>query len=203
MDIKFKFSTFLKLARRFLTASGGLARKLLALEFVFAVSGIDFSDTRWASLVAAILYVENVPTKTNTEECITRLKKLAKKGDETATAALEDNAPEREIFFILFDLFQSVSEQQLAEEKKRFETNDDVTTADLALTAARQSLLAFYSQPINYLAFQAMEYLFGGNMNSESLKTVFTITQGNPDFAAKLTSRKQGSKSVILPSQKI
>ena len=192
MDIKFKISTHLKLARRFLTAGGGLARKLLAVEFGFAVSGIDFSETRWASLVAAILYVANVPTKINTDESVRRLKVLAKEGDETAKAALDDNAPEREIFFILFDLFQSVSEQQLAEEKKRLETNDDVTTADLALTAARQSLLAYYCQPINYLAFQAMEYLFGGDMNDVSLKTIFTITQGNPDFAAKLTSTKTG-----------
>ena len=194
MDFKFKFSTHLKLARQFLTAGGGLGRKLLAVEFGFTTSGIDFVDTRWASLVTAIQYVANLPSTYSTEKARERLTLLADNGDETAQAALDDNAPPREIFFVLFDLFQSVSEDQLRKEKKlRLDTNDDVTTADLSLSMARQELLKYFAQPVNFLAFQSMEILFGGNVDGdESLKTIFTITQGNPHFAAKLTSKKTG-----------
>jgi len=95
----------------------------------------------------------------------------------------------------LFDLFQSVTEQQLSKEKKALlEVNDDVTTADMSLGAARQTLLAYFAQPLHFLAFQVIEYFFGGDAGTqvESIKTVFSITQGDPNFAAKLTSKHTG-----------
>lgn len=193
MDRTFKFTSHLKLARQFLTAGGGVARKLLAIEFGFAAHKIDLTETRWSSVVNALLYVANFPTKHNTEQSIKRLKELAAKGDETAKAALDDSPPEREIWFILFDLFQSVSLEQLEKEhKRRIDSGSDVTTADMALSKARKILLDYFSQPKNFLAFQAMQILFGGNADNESLKTIFTITQGNPCFEAKLTSKDTG-----------
>jgi hypothetical protein len=195
MDVSFKISTHLKLARQFLTAGGGLARKLLAVEFGFTASSIDFVDTRWASLVNAVLYVANLPSDHNNRMAQQRLQELADNGDETAQAALDDRPPPREVFFILFDLFQSVTEQQLAKEKKALlEVNDDVTTADMSLAVARQTLLAYFAQPLHFLAFQVIEYFFGGDAGTqvESIKTVFSITQGDPNFAAKLTSKHTG-----------
>jgi hypothetical protein len=195
MDRTFKFTSHLKLARQFLTAGGGVARKLLAIEFGFAAHKIDLTETRWASVVNAILYVANFPTKFNTTQSIIRLKELAAKGDATAQAALDDSPPEREIWFILFDLFQSVSLEQLEKEsKRRIDAGSDVTSADMALPKARQLLLHYFTQTKNFLAFQAMQFLFGGNAETgtESLKTIFTITQGNPCFEAKLTSKDTG-----------
>jgi hypothetical protein len=66
MDVSFKISTHLKLARQFLTAGGDLARKLLASSLgLLLASSIDFVDTRWASLVNAVLYVANLPSDHN------------------------------------------------------------------------------------------------------------------------------------------
>ena len=111
------------------------------MEFGFAVSGIDFRDFGGLHWLLQILYVANVPTKKSTIESIIRLKALDKEADETATAALEDNAPERKFFFILFDFFQRAYEQQLAEEEKRLETNDNVTHISTVKSAETVSSL--------------------------------------------------------------
>jgi hypothetical protein len=75
---------------------------------------------------------------------------------------------------------------------RRIESGSDVTTADMILPKARKILLDYFTQPKNFLAFQAMQFLFGGNEDNESLKTIFAITQGNPCFEAKLTSKDTG-----------
>jgi hypothetical protein len=89
------------------------------------------------------------------------------------------------------------------------EIDDDISCkGEISLTKARKSLLEYYAQPQNFLAFQVIDILFGGNSSGdnssggnsedkekdkvEDLKTVFSITQGNPNFAAKLTSKHTG-----------
>ena len=72
LDKEFKYTTNLKLMRHFLTAGGGVGRKLAALEFGFTVSGVDFCETRWASLVYAILYVANKQSPSHLARCLQR-----------------------------------------------------------------------------------------------------------------------------------
>ena len=74
MDRTFKFSSHLTLARQFLTAGGGVARKLLDLQRIRD----DLTKTSWI----ALLYVANFPTKHNTEQSIKRLKELAAKAKQ-------------------------------------------------------------------------------------------------------------------------
>ena len=193
MDSTFKMSSHLKMARGFLTAGGGVARKLLAVEFAISVSGLDVVDTRWASLVYAICTAANIPSPASMEKATKRLQELADGGDATAKAALDDKPPDREVFYVLYDLFESVTEAELAD--KNLKASDDVTgSAEVTLSAARAKLLKYYAQPQYFLAFQVINILFGGDSDqkTEKLKTVLTITQGNPHFASKLTSKESG-----------
>jgi hypothetical protein len=192
MDSTFKMSSHLKLARRFLTAGGGVARKLLAVEFAISVSGLDVVDTRWASVVYAICNAANVPSLASKEKATKRLQELADRGDVTAKAALEDTPPEREVFYILYDLFESVSEAEIA--GKYLNASFELGGAEFSLSAARAKLLKYYAQPQNFLAFQVINIFFNGDSDKkiEKLKTVMSITQGNPNFVSKMTSKESG-----------
>ena len=90
LDAEFQFSSHLASIRGFINAGGGMARKLLAAEFGVCVSGIDFCDTRWASLIAAIVYMISPQTDANMKMARSRLEELAAAGDESAKAALEE-----------------------------------------------------------------------------------------------------------------
>ena len=192
MDKDFKFSSYLKLLRSFMTAGGGVARKLLALEFGFTASGVDFCDTRWASLVFAILYVANKQSAGHLKLAEDRLKELSAAGDQTATDALKHPASPQVVFNVVHDFVESVLEENLS--SRRTEESDDVDRNELSLPEAKKKLLKYFSQPLNYLAFQLIDLILGGDVGdkTEKLPTLFSITQGNPEYAARLKSSTTG-----------
>ena len=191
MDKEFKFTTNLKLMRHFLTAGGGVARKLMALEFGFTISAVDFCDTRWASLVFAILYVANKQTPAHLNMAKKRLQELASQGDATAKDALDrDDGEAQVIFNVLHDFVESVLEEDLGKRKEM----DDVDAAEASLPEAKKKLLRYFSQPLNYLGFQLIDIILGGDVGdkTEKLPSLFSITQGNPSYAARLKSSVTG-----------
>ena len=190
MDKDFKLCTNLKLMRHFLMAGGGVARKLIALEYGFTISGVDFCDTRWASLVHAILYIANKQTPGHLRLARERLEELAAQGDATAQEALDKPAPPAVIFNVLHDFVEGVLEKDL---EKRMEM-DDVDAAEASLPEAKRKLLKFFSQQVHYMAFQLIDVILGGDVGdkTEKLPTLFSITQGNPAYAARLKSSVTG-----------
>jgi hypothetical protein len=190
MDKEFKLCTNLKLMRHFLTAGGGVARKLIALEYGFVISGVDFCDTRWASLVHAILYIANKQTPGHLKLAKERLQELAAQGDDTAQEALDNPAPPQVIFNVLHDFVEGVLEEHLERRREM----DNVDAAEASLPEAKRKLLRFFSRQENYMAFQLIDVILGGDVGdkTEKLTTLFTITQGNPAFAARLKSSVTG-----------
>ena len=190
LDKEFKYTTNLKLMRHFLTAGGGVGRKLAALEFGFTVSGVDFCETRWASLVYAILYVANKQSPSHLAAANKRLQELADAGDATAQDALANPGPTRVVFNVIYDFVESLTEDSL---KQRMET-DDVAAAEASLPEAKKKLLKYFSQPLYFLAFQLIDLILGGDVGdkTEKLPSLFSITQGNPDYAARLKSSVTG-----------
>lgn len=84
--------------------------QLLALEYGIAVSGIDFTDTRWASLIKAILYIANKQSPADLQKARDRLQELADAGDATAKDALEEEDVSLVIFNVLYAFIESISE---------------------------------------------------------------------------------------------
>jgi len=115
LDNKFKMSSNLKRMRSLLTAGGGSARKLLAIEYGFTTSGIDFADTRWASMVKAVLYVANEQSKFDMAAAAKRLRELAQQGNEEAAAAADAAEVRQVVFNVLFEYVEALTEQQLAD----------------------------------------------------------------------------------------
>ena len=190
LDKEFKFSSNLKLMRQLLTAGGGVGRKLLALEFGFTISGVDFSDVRWASLTYAICYVANKQDPKHLEAAKKRLQMLADNGDATAKEALDNPGDPRVVFNVLYDMVDSVSEEALSKRKE----DDDVAANEASLPVAKKRLLKYFSQPMNYLGFQLVDIVLGGDVGdkTERLASLFSITQGSPKYAARLKSSVTG-----------
>jgi hypothetical protein len=202
LDKEFKFSSNLKLMRHFLTAGGGVGRKLLALEFGFTVSGVDFCDTRWASLVHAICHVGNKQEPKHLEAAKKRLQMLADNGDATAQEALDNPGDPRVVFNVLYDMVDSVSEEALNKRKE----DDDVAANEASLPVAKKKLLKYFSQPYNYLGFQLVDIVLGGDVGdkTERLSSLFSITQGDPKYAARLKSSVTGDvPSAVTATQNL
>jgi hypothetical protein len=189
LDSTFKISSNLKTLRSFLNAGGGSAKKLLALEYGIIASSIDFADTRWASLVKAILYVANEQSPASLEKARERLKALAEAGDDpVAAAALAEVDKPEMVCNAIYAFVEGVAEKELA---KLQEASDDV---EQNLKKSRKDLLNFFGDLTAFAAMQAVDILFGGSKEEgvESLKTIMTITQGDANYANKLTSRNTG-----------
>lgn len=197
-DKEFAFTTNLKLARSFLTAGGGVARKLLALEYGLSVSRVDFTDTRWASLVKALLYIANALTDLDMKKARERLEELAEAGDKTAQDALEEPDVKEIVFNTFYAFVESVSEESLAKLKE----GDEVHSAEADLSKAKQKLLKFFSQPSSFAAFQAVDLLLGGDVGdaTEKLPTLTTLTQGSPSYGATLSSSVTGTVPDVVRS---
>jgi hypothetical protein len=189
LDAKFKFSTNLKRMRGLLTAGGGSARKLLAIEYGFTTSSIDFADTRWASMVKAVLYVANEQSKRDMELAAKRLRELAAEGNVEAAAAAAAVEVRQKIFNVLYEYVEALTEQQLADVRQ-----DDGEAVEESLTKNRKELLKFFSSLTTFAAFQLVDIVFGGSKDDgvERLPTLFTITQGSPSYASALSSRTTG-----------
>ena len=84
----FNMSTHLKQLRGYITAGGGSSRRALLAEYALTLSGIDFADTRWATLIAAIRYMMTDQTQDELDRADARLKELAAKGDAEAARAV-------------------------------------------------------------------------------------------------------------------
>jgi hypothetical protein len=192
-DKKWKMATHLKLLRSFLLAGGGSAKKLLALEYGLAVSNIDFADTRWVSQYKAILYYANKQSPRSLKLARERLQELSDAGDKTAKEALEEPDVPRSVYAIGFDIIEGIAEEDL--KKMR-------SGSELDLSKTKKELLKYFAQSQTYLAFQLMDILFGGSDDSENIATIFKVAQGDPDFAAKLTSRSTGAIPDALSSAK-
>ena len=123
--------------RSLLTAGGGSARKLLAIEYGFAVSGVDFVDTRWGSLVKAVLYIANVQSKKDLARARERLKELAADGDTTAADALAEPDSASMIFNVLYQFVEAISAQDLE--------RDACREADLS--QKKMDLLKYFANP--------------------------------------------------------
>jgi hypothetical protein len=193
LDTKFKFSSNLKRMRSLLTAGGGSARKLLAIEYGFTISGIDFADTRWASMVKAVLYVGNEQSRRDMSLAARRLRELAELGNVEAAAAAEAAEVRQIVFNVLYEYVEALTEGQLADARK--EDGEDV---EESLTKSRKELLKYFSSLTIFAAFQLVDIVFGGSKEEgvEKLPTLLTITQGSPNYASTLSSRTTG----VVPS---
>jgi hypothetical protein len=194
IDKKFRISTNLKSFRGFLLAGGGSAKKLLAVEYGFTVSGIDFSDTRWASLIKAICYAASKQTVKNLADARLRLTELAEGGDKTAKDALEEPDNARTVFNVLYDFVESVSEDDL--EKRKGSREED-------LSATKAKLLKYFASPLNFAAFQLVDILFGGDARegTEKVTTIVSLTQGNANWGPHLRSSVTGTVSTACVTQ--
>jgi hypothetical protein len=94
------------------------------------------------------------------------------------------------IFNVVHDFVEGILEESL---NKRREV-DDVDAAEASLPEAKRKLLKYFSQPLHYMAFQLIDIILGGDVGdkTEKLPTLFSITQGNPDYAARLKSSVSG-----------
>jgi len=194
IDEKFKVATNLKKFRSFLTAGGGVARKLLALEYGIAVSGVDFADTRWASFVAAILYIANPQKAKDLKAANERLQELKDAGDETAAAALAAPVTEMRMFNVIYQFLESITEESLESRK----ASDSIGEAEASLPAIRTELLEFFSSQEVFATFAMIDLVLGGDSEDgvEALPSLMKITQGDARFASKLTSRETGTVPV-------
>jgi hypothetical protein len=188
LDSTFKISSNLKTLRSFLNAGGGSAKKLLALEYGIVASSVDFADTRWASLVKAILYVANEQSPASLDKARTRLVALAEAGDAVAGAAVAELDKAELVGNAIYAFVEGVAEKELAKLQK---DSDDV---EQNLKKSRKDLLNFFGDLTVFGALQAVDILFGGSKEEgvESLKTIMAITQGDANYANKLTSRTTG-----------
>jgi hypothetical protein len=188
LDSTFKISSNLKTLRSFLNAGGGSAKKLLALEYGIMASSIDFADTRWASLVKAILYVANKQSPASLDKARKRLEDLAAAGDDVAAAAVEEVDKPETVGNAIYAFVEGVAEKELAKLQK---ASDNV---EENLKKSRKDLLNFFGDLTIFAAMQVVDILFGGREEEgvESLKTIMTITQGDANYANKLSSRTTG-----------
>jgi hypothetical protein len=187
-DSKYKLASNLRLTRAFLNAGGGVGHKLLAMEFGITASRVDFCDTRWASLLKAILYLVNAQSPKELEKARERLEELAASGDATAAEALDVADDPRLVFNVLYELIESISEDDL---KDRVLQTDSV---DGSLTKAKQSLRKFYANLDALAGMFVISIVLGGNVEggADSVPTLMSITQGDPRYACGLASRVTG-----------
>ena len=181
LDTKYKIATNMKALRGFILAGGGMAKRLLAIEHGFTVSGVDFVDTRWASLIKATCYAASKQTLAHLAKARARLQQLADKGDVTALNALEEEDVQLVVFNVLYDFVESISEESLA--RKKGSTEED-------LTKIKHNLLKYFSNPLHFAAFQLIDILFGGDAvtGTERLTTIVKLSQGDATYSAKLKS---------------
>ena len=110
MDTEYKISSHLKKFRGLLNAGGSSGKKLLAIEYGITSASIDFTDTRWASLVRAIIYLAKKQSMRDLRNAKERLEELAEKGDVTAREALEDIVEPNIMFNVCYQFVESIAE---------------------------------------------------------------------------------------------
>lgn len=195
LDTEYKISSHLKKLRGLMTAGGGSAKKLLALEYGITCSSIDFTDTRWASLVRSIVYLAKPQSKKDLLNARERLQELVDAGndDGTAKAALDGHDKPSVVYNVCYQYVEAIAEAQLQKLAKECQDSDD-PLGDKHLVQNRKDLLAFFSDPTNFAAVQLIEILLGGNVEHgvESVSSIMIISQGRADYDNKLDSRITG-----------
>ena len=194
-DKEYKLASNLKALRGLLNAGGGPGKKLLALEYGLSAARIDFTDTRWGSLVKALLYLARAQTQRDLHNARERLQELADAGDQTAVDALQEEDKFTIVFNQLYHFIESIAEADLEKLTKRKQDEDrPLGDGDANLVKNRKQLLQFFSNPTIFAAVQLLEMLLGGNeeLQVEPLTAIFTMSQGSHKYNTKLESRVTG-----------
>ena len=196
IDTEYKISSLLKKLRGLMTAGGGSSKKLLALEYGITCSSIDFTDTRWASLVRSIVYLAKPQSKRDLRNARERLQELVDAQDDgspSAQDALDEIAKPSIVFNVCYWYVEAIAEKELQKIAKESQDNDD-PLGDKHLVQNRKDLLASFSDLTIFAAVQLVEILLGGNVEHgvESISSIMIISQGRADYDNKLDSRITG-----------
>jgi hypothetical protein len=194
IDANYKFSSHLRMLRGFLNAGGGFGKhKRLAIEYGLSISSIDFTDTRWASLVKAICYLVNKQPLSDLATAREMLQELADEGDAEAGAAVLEADKQLLPYNVIFHFVESVAEGEARQMAKKM-ADGDAPLEDKDLVKNRRQLLTFFSDLTSFTAAQLVDIFFGGNKDDgvESLSTIMTISQGRHVYDNKLNSRITG-----------
>jgi len=121
LDDEYSFTSHLKAMRGFFNSGGSSSRRSRLVEYALSLSGLDFVDTRWASLIKAINYLIAMQTPRELDEAEKRLEEVAKT-DPTALAALEDDGDLQSHYNAIYECMESfvgdVKEESEKEKKK-------------------------------------------------------------------------------------
>jgi len=93
-DGMYGITSFLRHLRGFINAGGSSSRRAAAIEYGVTQSGIDFTDTRWASLIKAIMYLMAMQSLAELHRANKLLSELALDGDASEAALKAPGAPE-------------------------------------------------------------------------------------------------------------
>jgi hypothetical protein len=121
LDDEYSFTSHLKAMRGFFNSGGSSSRRSRLIEYALSLSGFDFVDTRWASLIRAINYLIAMQTPRELAKAEKRLAELADT-DPTAQAALEDEGDMQSHYNAIYECLESfvadVKEESEKEQKR-------------------------------------------------------------------------------------
>jgi hypothetical protein len=109
-DSRFGMTTFFRMLRGLIKAGGGTSRNALCIEYGVSTSSIDFSDTRWEGLIAAVKHIMGTQSEFELKRAATRLQVLADEGDASAVEALASPAVARRRWDVWFEVAEEILE---------------------------------------------------------------------------------------------
>lgn len=162
-EATYNITTLLRSIRAFINAGGSASRKRIVVEYGITQSGIDFADTRWTSLVQAIIYLASMQTPAELARARAQLEKSTAAGDASAAAALlEADKPE-----LHWNAVYEVMEE---------ETLSKYDGDDLEVAASRERSLAMLSNVELFGAFALLADVLN------NVPPLFAMVQGNARF---------------------
>ena len=191
-DKELALCTNLKAFRGFITAGGGRARKGLALEYGIKMSRIDFVETRWASLLKALLAIINLQTAADLRAARILLQELADEGDADAEAALKEPDTPQLLINAMYHFIEALTEDSLTQRNTAGSGAVDGAEADLP--KLRKKLLKFLSSLNVFAGLVMIDIVMGGDKSAgiEKVPTLMSLTQGSAGYAATLKSSVTG-----------
>ena len=191
-DKELALCTNLKAFRGFITAGGGRARKGLALEYGIKMSRIDFVETRWASLLKALLAIINLQTAADLRAARILLQELADDGDADAEAALKEPDNPQLLINAMYHFIEALTEDSLTQRNTAGSGAVDGAEADLP--KLRKKLLKFLSSLSVFAGLVMIDIVMGGDKSAgmEKVPTLMSLTQGSAGYAATLKSSVTG-----------
>ena len=199
---KYRFTTFLKKLRSFITAGGGCKRKITLKEHALRLSKIDFADTRWASLVEAIVYMMSPSTDHELATARKYLEEAVARGDETAADALEE--PDVKVLhwnaFSQFvkEISEDASWQKILKQKRK-EALLSSHLPEESLPATQSYLLATFAQVDMFAAFSLMSsFLVSPSPSSVGVSSLFKLTQASDKFVPETIVSCAGAADTLV-----